>query len=241
MAVGATGPIGDTTRFLYRLDTSYESSDGWRDAGADRLNVSPSLTWIMNPNARLTIHQTFNRDRFDGDGGVPFNITELSSYKPELRFSLPQDNVLVEDSQTHVLFDGDLSSRWRFRNAFRAQRTSDRYFVTEGVYGDPENNVVYREPLDFHHTRWLVQNQAELLGHFDGFGRHNLLFGYEYQRDKYRTDVTVGDDPDCLCGYWWLTIAPMDITTLKETQPPLDIDTVERQTFVNDQIKALFR
>jgi len=58
--------------------------------------------------------------------------------------------------------------------------------------------------------------------------------------DKYRTDVTAGDDPDCLCGYWWLTIAPMDITTLEETQPPLDIDTIERRTFVNDQIHAFY-
>ena len=95
------------------------------------------------------------------------------------------------------------------------QRTSDRYFVTEGLYGDPENNLVFREPLDFHHSRRPMQNQSELVGHVDRYGRHNLLFGYEFQRDKYRTDVTAGDDPDCLCGYWWLTIAPIDIATLR--------------------------
>jgi len=238
---GATGPIGNISRALYRLDASYEKSDGWRNAGADRLNVSPSLTWIMGEQARMTIHQNFNRDRFDGDGGVPLNIIGLPSYEPDLRFSLPQDNVLVEDSQTHVMFNGNLSSTWQFRNGFLAQRTSDRYFVTEGLYGDPDNNLVSREPLDFHHIRRPIQNQAELLGHLEGFGRHNLLFGYEYQRDKYRTDVTAGDDPDCLCGYWWLTIAPMDITTMQETQtPPLDIDTIERRTFVNDQIHAFY-
>ena len=38
-------------------------------------------------SARMTIHQTFNRNRFDGDGGVPLNIIDLPSYKPELRFS----------------------------------------------------------------------------------------------------------------------------------------------------------
>jgi TonB-dependent siderophore receptor len=241
VSVGATGPVGDRDRLLYRVDASFEGSDGWRGAGADRLNVSPSLTWIMADDARLTIHQTFNRDRFDGDGGVPFNITELPSYRPDLRFSLPQDNVLVEDSQTQVTFNGNFASDWEFRNAFFGQRTSDRYFVTEGVYGDPENNLVYREPLDFHHTRRPLQNQAEVLGTVEGFGRrHNLLFGYEYQRDKYHTDVTAGDDPDCVCGYWWLTIAPMDITTLQETQPPLDLDTVARQTFVNDEIHAVY-
>jgi iron complex outermembrane receptor protein len=237
---GATGTIGNISQALYRLDASYESSDGWRDAGADRLNVSPSLTWIMGEQARMTVHQNFNRDRFDGDGGVPLNIVGLSSYKPDLRFSLPQDRVLVEDSQTYVNFNANLSSAWQFRNGFLGQRTSDRYFVTEGVYGDPESNLVSREPLDFHHIRRPLQNQAELLGYLDGFGRHNLLFGYEYQRDKYRTDVTAGDDPECICGYWWLTIAPMDITTMQETQGPLDIDTIARQTFVNDQIHAFY-
>lgn len=237
---GATGPVGNTSRLLYRLDSSYENSDGWRKAGAERLNVSPSLTWIMGEQARMTIHQNFNRDRFDGDGGVPLNMTGLPSFEPDLRFSLPQDQVLVEDSQTHIMFTGNLSSVWQFRNSFLGQRTSDRYFVTEGLYGDPDNNLVSREPLDFHHIRRPIQNQAELMGSLDGFGRHNLLFGYEYQRDKYRTDVTAGDDPDCLCGYWWLTIAPMDITSLEEIQPPLDIDTIARQTFVNDQIHAFY-
>jgi hypothetical protein len=78
---------------------------------------------------------------------------------------------LIEDSQTSVLFNADLSTSWEFRNAFLGQRTSDRYFVTEGVYGDPEANEVFREPLDFHHIRRPIQNQAEVLGRFGGFGR----------------------------------------------------------------------
>jgi iron complex outermembrane recepter protein len=240
IAGGATGAVGGSDKVLYRLDSSFEASDGWRDAGADRFNLSPALTWLMTDRARLTVHQTFNRDRFDGDGGVPLNIIDLPSYTPELRFSLPQDRVLVEDSQTQAIFSGNLSPRWEFRNSLQFQRTSDQYFVTEGVYGDPESNLVYREPLDFHHIRRPFQNQAEMVGRVEGFGGHNLLFGYEFQRDKYRTEVTAGDDPDCICGYWWLTIAPMDITTLEETQPPLDIETIARTTFVNDRIHSFY-
>ena len=240
IAGGAAGPLEQSGRFLYRLDSSFEHSDGWREAGADRFNLSAALTAIMGERARITMYETFNRDRFDGDGGVPLNITNLPGYKPDLRFSLPQDRALIEDSQTQVVFNANLSGSWEFRNALHVQRTSDRYFVTEGVYGDPANNLVYREPLDFHHTRRPVQNQAEVVGRVEGFGGHNLLFGYEFQRDKYRTDVTGGDDPDCLCGYWWLTIAPMDVSTLEETQPALDIETIERQTFVNDRIHALY-
>ena len=235
LAAGTTGPIGDSDSLLYRADVSFEASDGWRDAGADRFNIAPSLTWLMGDKARLTLHQVFVRDRFDGDGGVPLNIIDLPDFRRDGRFSLPQDRVLLEDSQTQALFNANLGSGWEFRNSLSVQRTSDQYFVTEGVYGSPDENLVYREPLDFHHIRRPVQNQTEVVGRVDRFGKHNFLFGYEYARDKYRTEVTAGDDPDCLCGYWWLTIAPMDITTMQETQDPLDIETIERTTFVNDR------
>jgi iron complex outermembrane receptor protein len=238
LAGGATGALSSGGRVLYRLNGGFESSDGWRGAGADRFNLSPTITFLRGDSAQLTVHQTFNRDRFDGDGGVPLNILDHPSYDPEMRFSLPQDKVLIEDSQTQVVFSGDLSTSWQFRNSLQYQRTSDRYFVTEGVYGEPESNLVYREPLDFHHIRRPVQNQAELVGWLSG---HNLLLGYDYQRDKYRTDVTAGDDPDCLCGYWWLTIPTMDLTTLEETlTTPLDIDTIERRTFVNDRTQSIY-
>jgi len=240
VAGGATGPVTANGGLLYRLGASYEHADGWRDAGADRLNLTPSLTWNIAEGVRLTIHQTFNRDRFDGDGGVPLNITGLPSYEPGLRFSLPQDNVLVKDSQTQATFSVTLAPNWEFRNGFLVQKTSDRYFVTEGLYGDPDNNEVFREPLDFHHHRTPIQNQAELAGHFGGFGQHHVILGYDYQRDDYRTDVTAGDDPDCTCGYWWITIAPMNISTLQETQPRLDVDTIARKTFVNENFHSFF-
>jgi iron complex outermembrane receptor protein len=241
LAAGTTGPVGASDRLLYRADASFEASDGWRDAGADRFNLAPSLTWLIANRARLTLHQVFVRDRFDGDGGVPLNITELPNFRREARFSLPQDRILVEDSQTQALFNGSLASGWELRNSLSVQRTSDQYFVTEGVYGSPGENLVYREPLDFHHIRRPVQNQTEVVGRVGGFGTHNLLFGYEYHRDKYRTEVTAGDDPDCICGYWYLTIAPMDITTMRETQPgPLDIETVARTTFVSDRSQAFY-
>jgi hypothetical protein len=219
VALGTTGPVGSSDRLLYRTDVSFEASDGWRNAGADRLNVAPSLTWLISPKARLTLDQVFVRDKFDGDGGVPLNIITLPGFKRDANFRLPQDRVLVQDSQTHALFTGTVATGWELRNSLSVQRTSDQYFVTEGVYGSPDENLVYREPLDFHHIRRPVQNQTELVGLVRGAGTtHNLLFGYEFHRDKYRTEVTAGDDPDCICGYWWLTIAPMDITTMAETQ-----------------------
>lgn len=246
IAGSATGPVGNHNRLLYRADLSYDHTDGWRHAGGDRVNVSPTLTWLINDRSRVTVHQAFNRDRFDGDGGVDINLTTLPNYDKTWRFSLPQDNVLVEDSQTHILFNTNLTNSWEFRNGFLLRRTSDRYFVTEGIYGSPSTNQVFREPLDFRHTRRPVQNQADLIGRLNFLGMHHtLLAGYEYQDFYTRTDVTKGDDPTCNCGFWTNTITPINLKTYNpatyvETTPLLDITTVYRQTFQANQIHAFY-
>ena len=54
LAAGATGAVAGNDRVLYRADASFESSDGWRRAGADRLNISPSLTVLLPGSSRLT-------------------------------------------------------------------------------------------------------------------------------------------------------------------------------------------
>ncbi len=136
VAFGNTGPIGDSTKLLYRFDTSFEASDGWRDAGADRFNVAPSLTWLMNDRSRLTLHQVFVRDRFDGDGGVPLNIIDLPNFKRDARFSLPQDRVLVEDSQTQALLNAGFG-KWEFRNSLSLQRVERQVLRDRGRVRQP--------------------------------------------------------------------------------------------------------
>ena len=71
----------------HRADLSVETSDGWRDAGANRFNVAPSLTWLMSDRARVTLHQVFVRDRFDGDGGVPLNIIDLPDFRRDAPYA----------------------------------------------------------------------------------------------------------------------------------------------------------
>lgn len=232
VAGGATGPLAGYG-WLYRVDASYSNSDGWRDAGADRLNVSPSLTWLMSERARVTVHQTFNRDDFKGDGGVAAGLITSPLYKPSQRFSIPDDFALIKDSQTQVLFNGNLTPRWEFRNAFLMRRTSEEYFVTEGVYFDPATNTVPREGLYFHHHRRPYVNQAELVGRVDLGGiRHTLLAGYDYRHFFTRTDVTEDG------GFYVHT--DFDLTNPIETNPRISEFPIVRETYQTNRIHGLF-
>src|SRR6185295_7129377 len=132
---GATGPITDG--LLYRVDTSYEHNSAWRGAGTDRFNLSPSLTWLINSRNRATVHESVNRDDFKGDGGLPLGVLTIPNFDLSRRFSTSSDFGRVRDSQTHVLFNSDLSSSWQLRNGFFYRWTNDQYFVTEGLAYDP--------------------------------------------------------------------------------------------------------
>jgi TonB-dependent siderophore receptor len=232
VAGGATGPIVGN-RWLYRVDASQDYSEGWRGAGANRLNVSPSLTFLMSERARVTVHQAFNRDNFKGDGGVAVGYTTSPDFDPSRRFSIPDDFALIEDSQTHVLFNGNLSSAWEFRNGFLMRRTSEEYFVTEGVYFDPATNSVPREGLYFHHTRRPFVNQAELVGRVNFLNmRHTILAGYDYRRFYTRTDVTEDG------GFYEYT--PISLSDFRETNPRITEFPIVRETYQTNRIHAFF-
>ena len=131
IAAGATGGVFNLRSLLYRADVSFDDSDGWRGAGGRRLNVSPSLTWLINEGNRLTVNQSFNRDRFNGDGGLPVEVLSIPHFDLSRRFSTPYDFVRDDDWQSQILFNSVLSPTWQFRDGFSYRRTSDHYFVTK--------------------------------------------------------------------------------------------------------------
>ena len=237
VAGGATGPLVGYD-LLYRVDASWAYSDGWRDAGANRFNASPSLTWIMGERARLTVHQTFTRDNFNGDGGVPVGFLNAPEFDPSRRYSVPEDFALMRDSQTELFFNVNLSPDWEFRNGLLVRRTGEEYFVTEGVYYDPIANTIPREGLYFYHHRSPVVNQAEIVGRVNFLGmRHRLLFGYDYRDLYYRTDVTEGSFGDT-DGFYEFTA--LSLPDLIETNPPITSFPIVRETYVSNVTHAGF-
>ena len=102
-------------------------------------------------------------------------------------------------------------------------------------------NLVFREPLDFHHIRRPFQNQTEVVGpthrrrHAQPAVRIRIPprqvphRGHGGRRSRLHLRLLVSDDR--ADGH----------PTMRETQPaPLDMDTVARTTFVNDRTHAFY-
>ncbi len=209
---GATGPL-ISEKLLYRVDASFDHTAGWRGAGSDRLNVSPAFTWLINDRNRLNIHETFNRDNFAGDGGLPVEVVNIPGFDLGRRFSTPSDFAHERDLQTNVVFNSNFSPTWQFRDSFQQRYANDQYFVTEGLSFDPDAYAIDRYALYFFHHLRPILNQADILGRFKFLGmQHSVMMGYEIEHapDRYDTTADGGDH-----------FPPsVSLLTFKETAPP---------------------
>lgn len=229
----ATGPLV-TDRLLYRVDTSFDHSDGWRGAGGDRFNISPSVTWLMNDRNRLTVYESFNHDNFNGDGGVPVGLLSRPNFDLSRRFSSPWEFARSRDLQTNVVFNSSLSPSWQFRDSFLHRRANDEYFVTEYPYLDEDDpNLVNRYALYFFHHWRPVLNQADIIGRFRFLGmQHSILAGYEFERvpDRYTTTESGGDHD----------LTPISLITFQETQPAITSFPTAREGHFANLTNALY-
>ncbi|MBY0373654.1 MAG: TonB-dependent receptor, partial [Bryobacteraceae bacterium] len=127
--LGLTGSLFGSTKLQYRLDAQFADIEGWRQAGARRFNVTPALVWQPTSRDRITIHQAFNADRYDGDPGIPLAALDLPNAPLNRNFRTPSDFERFRDSLTQIQYNRTLGEQWEFRSAFQYRRSFDQYLV----------------------------------------------------------------------------------------------------------------
>jgi iron complex outermembrane receptor protein len=229
---GTTGRVFNSNRLLYRVDAGYENSDAWRNAGARRLNVSPSITWVLGERSRVTFNQAFNRDDFDGDAGVPVGVLSIPNFDLSRRFNTPQDYAHIRDSQTQILMTIGFATNWEFRNSFFYRYTNDQYYTAETLTYQPTQNLVERQFLYFQHHRRPVLNQADVTGRFKLLGmNHTVLAGYEYEDYFNFTDRAAQRS---------IKTTPMNLSTFQETHVAIPDYPLSRVDYFSNLINAFF-
>lgn len=217
---GATGRLSSDA-VLYRLDVGAEASEGYRHNEARRIQVTPSLAWRIGGNNQLNVYYTFNRDRFDGDAGIPLvspsegRVEDVFPDVPRDRnYRTPFDFAESYDNSLQVAYARQISDSWGFRNTFSYRPVNDDYFLAEYMFVEDDHRTVFREYLQFEHFRRPMINLAEVTARIGGRVEQNVVFGWEGEHYTNRSN-TVGD-----IGV--VSATPIDLFNPVETQTAVD-------------------
>jgi iron complex outermembrane recepter protein len=194
---GATGRLSEKT--LYRFDVGGESKEGYRHNNPTRIQVSPSLAWRLGDGNQINAYYTFNRDRFDGDAGIPLlpgAEGDVEDFFPDIprdrNFRTPVDFGKVTDHNLQVAYARQINDSWGFRNTLSYRPVKDDYLLAEFLFVEDDERTVFREFLQFTHHRKPLSNLAEVTARFAGPIAHDLVFGWEGQHYRNDTDTIPG-------------------------------------------------
>ncbi|MFN3323263.1 MAG: TonB-dependent receptor [Bryobacteraceae bacterium] len=229
-AGGSAGSLFGGNRLLYRLDSGLQDTDGFRQAGSRRFNVTPAVTWLPTSRDRLTLHYSLNRDRFDTDSGIPIAALSAPGIPLGRRFNTPQDFALSHDHNLQLQYNRQIGESIELRNTASYRHFNDEYFSAEGL-GYAGGSTITREFLYFKHHRRPILNQADLLGRArTGRLSHRYLAGYEYQRFHNWTNRSAAAST---------ATAPIDFLRFEERHVNRSFP-LSRIDFFDNQIHALF-
>src|SRR5580658_3438862 len=176
VAGGTAGSVFGLDHLLYRIDGGYSHTDGWRDAGSNRLNGSPDLLWLINSRMRISINESVSRDHYDMDAGVPLALLDVPGFPLNRRLNPPDNFERNKAWQNNVVFSANLTNRLEFRNSFFHARTSDQYLDSETEAYVPSLNEVTRTDLYYKHYYRPKQDQTDIIGSYELFGmRHKFM------------------------------------------------------------------
>lgn len=125
LSTDLTGPIGSSSRLLYRLIGSYEHSRSFRDfVKAEDIYVTPSLTWNIASDSVLTIEGEYRYIDGSFDSGLIAPQNDLSLVAPiTTRYQEPDDLQTDEGWSVNGYFTKAFGGGWglnaNWRTAFQ--------------------------------------------------------------------------------------------------------------------------
>lgn len=198
-AIDLSGPLNKKGNLLYRLNTSYERSNSFRDVvNNETVMAAPALTWNISPKASWTVEYNYKNDKRVGDPGL---VSPDGTFDGLRRIS--HKTFLGEKDATYTYRNSALFSQFKFylSKQWYVQQTSSLMRTTRtplNIYvnndADAQGNVsryqyFFRQRFD---TRTAM---LDLVGELaTGPVKHKLLVGADVVDDNIRMGGFLQDD-----------------------------------------------
>ena len=194
-----SGPLTESANLNYRLNTVYQSEEGFRDFdnGFERFFVAPILAWQISDNTDLSFNLEYTNETRPVDSGTALIDGEPADIPRERIINNPSDKGEREFINTGYTFEHRFNEDWKIRNAFRY--ISNNYDTNDNTLAVPflidENTGIV--------TRTFVQEEraedsftlyTNVEGNFaTGKIEHNLLLGIDLNHSQ--NDLATRFDP----------------------------------------------
>lgn len=189
-ALDITGPLTKDQSLRFRLNTSYESSNSFRDmVSYERAFFAPTLAWDINSKLNISVETVFKNSSAVDDAGLVSpdgTINGLKDLGTSLYLGDPSRKYLFSDQTYFSTIGYELGKTWRLKAIAFLGNTKNRPF---GIWFDqPDQNGDFaRREYGFHQRAGNGSVSLELNGKlFTGNLKHNILMGTEYQTTRYR-------------------------------------------------------
>jgi len=185
--VDSTGPLLTGANLYYRVDAAVQDSGSFRDFGFDqRQLVTPSVTWVLDSNTRLTFQEEIYHDRQLFDAGVP-TLNGVVGVVPISRsVNEPNDVLNTTDYRTALFLDHRFAENCTFHLAGEAfwfpadgSRTTPAEFLPPGP-GVAEGTLLrVKEEFSTQEEQYHSLIADVAIEEATGSLLHKLLFGSE--------------------------------------------------------------
>lgn len=185
-----TGPLTANRKLRYRLNTSFEKSNSFRDyVSSQRSFVAPAVAWDITPKLSLNVEAVIKKSNATDDAGLVSpdgTINGLKNLNPTLYLGEPARKYLYNDQSYFTTLMYEISNSWRLKATGFYGHTTNRPF---GIwFGQPDNNGDFeRKEYGFYQYSKNGTAAIDASGSFyTGAVKHNILIGFEYQSTRYR-------------------------------------------------------
>ncbi|MEM1256755.1 MAG: TonB-dependent siderophore receptor [Cyanobacteria bacterium P01_H01_bin.21] len=186
-SIDLSGPLTADERLTYRLNTSYQNSDSFRDfVESDRIVVAPTLRYEFSDATSLTFEYVHLDSSQTYDEGLPID---------PIAFDLPRERTLSEPDDTYenttnsfyLTLDHRFNDTIRLRSGFGAELSDVDETAFRLIFDgfDPETGNNSRQYSDREIAIDNLSWQTDLISEFNtGSIEHQLLAGFELARTE---------------------------------------------------------
>jgi iron complex outermembrane receptor protein len=189
-AIDVTGPLNAAHTLRFRLNTSFETSNSFRNyVHSEKEFIAPVIAWDITPKLSINIEAVFRKSSATDDAGLVSpdgTVNGLKSLNPSLYLGEPSHKYLFNEQDYFATIKYELSKTWRLKAVGFYGNSNNRPFGIWFDQPDSTGNFARREYGYYQRSKTRTTSFEAYGTFYTGPVKHNVLAGIEYQSTNYR-------------------------------------------------------